>query len=69
MKKLQKKLGEEEKLRMPVAQGLPKTTDEPEVNCSYILIIVIISMFPSEILVSSRSFHMFRLFMGFFFHF
>lgn len=51
MKKLQKKLGEEEKLRMPVAQFLPKTTDEPEVNCSYILITVIISMFPSEILV------------------
>lgn len=51
MKKLQKKLGEEEKLRMPVAQFLPKTTDEPEVNCSYILITVIIRMFPSEILV------------------
>lgn len=31
MKKLQKKLGEEDKLRTPVAQGLLKTTDEPEI--------------------------------------
>ncbi|KAH6829678.1 hypothetical protein C2S53_016232 [Perilla frutescens var. hirtella] len=30
-KKLQKKLGEEDKLRIPVAQGLPKTIDEPEI--------------------------------------
>lgn len=31
MKKLQQMLEEEEKMRIPVAQGLPWTTDEPEV--------------------------------------
>lgn len=32
MKKVQEMVHEEEKLRIPVAQGLPWTTDEPEVR-------------------------------------
>lgn len=32
MKKVKEILTEEEKLRVPVAQGLPWTTDEPEVR-------------------------------------
>lgn len=32
MKKLQEIMEEEEKLRIPVAQGLPWTTDQPEVT-------------------------------------
>lgn len=35
MKKLQQMAEEEEKMRIPVAQGLPWTTDEPEVSCLY----------------------------------
>lgn len=31
MKRVQQMLEEEEKLRIPIAQGLPWTTDEPEV--------------------------------------
>lgn len=34
MKKLQKIMSEEEKQRIPIAQGLPSTTDEPEVSLS-----------------------------------
>lgn len=34
MKKLQEMMTEEEKQRIPVAQGLPWTTDEPEVSLS-----------------------------------
>ena len=33
MKKLQEMMCEEERLRIPIAQGLPWTTDEPEVCC------------------------------------
>lgn len=33
MKKLRQMAEEEEKMRIPVAQGLPWTTDEPEVTC------------------------------------
>lgn len=33
LKKLQQTLEEEEKLRIPIAQGLPWTTDEPQVIC------------------------------------
>lgn len=32
MKKLHKELKEEGKLRIHIAQGIPRTTDEPEVN-------------------------------------
>lgn len=32
MKKMRETLVEEERLRIPVAQGLPWTTDEPEVR-------------------------------------
>lgn len=32
MKKVQEIMEEEEKLRIPVAQGLPWTTDQPEVT-------------------------------------
>lgn len=32
MKKIQEMVQEEEKLRVPIAQGLPWTTDEPEVR-------------------------------------
>lgn len=31
-KKIQEMVQEEEKLRIPIAQGLPCTTDEPEVS-------------------------------------
>lgn len=34
MKKLQQMVEEEEKMRVPIAQGLPWTTDEPEVKLS-----------------------------------
>lgn len=32
MKKVKEILTEEEKMRIPIAQGLPWTTDEPEVS-------------------------------------
>ena len=32
MKKVQETMSEEQKLRIPIAQGLPWTTDEPEVR-------------------------------------
>lgn len=32
IKKEQKMMAEEEKLRIPIAQGLPWTTDQPEVR-------------------------------------
>lgn len=35
MKKLQQMVEEEEKMRVPIAQGLPWTTDEPEVRLSW----------------------------------
>lgn len=37
MKKMQEMMTEEERLRIPIAQGLPWTTDEPEVKaiCYY----------------------------------
>lgn len=35
LKKLQDIMGEEERLRIPIAQGLPFTTDEPEVCASF----------------------------------
>lgn len=35
-KKLQEMTLEEEKMRIPIAQGLPWTTDEPEVSSSTI---------------------------------
>jgi len=35
MKKEQDMMAEEEKMRIPIAQGLPWTTDEPEVRSSF----------------------------------
>jgi len=35
MKKEQETIAEEEKMRIPIAQGLPWTTDEPEVRSSF----------------------------------
>jgi len=32
MKKIQEMTAEEERMRVPIAQGLPWTTDEPEVR-------------------------------------
>ena len=32
MKKVQEMTAEEEKMRVPIAQGLPWTTDEPQVR-------------------------------------
>lgn len=37
MKKLQQMVEGEEKMRIPIAQGLPWTTDEPEVSCHTLL--------------------------------
>lgn len=36
MKKIQETVQEEEKLRIPLAQGLPWTTDEPEVKLPFL---------------------------------
>ena len=32
VKKVQEMMAEEEKMRIPIAQGIPRTTDEPEVR-------------------------------------
>ena len=37
VKKLQEMMIEEEKQRIPIAQGLPWTTDEPEVSHNWII--------------------------------
>lgn len=40
LEKMKEMLVEEERLRVPVAQGLPWTTDEPEVSLSLTLILL-----------------------------
>ena len=40
LEKMKERLLEEERLRVPVAQGLPWTTDEPEVSLSLTLILL-----------------------------
>ena len=40
IKKVKEMIVEEEKKRMPIAQGLPWTTDEPEVNPLFLALFV-----------------------------